>query len=101
MDQILKLTPVPTAILSSSFTIVQVSDSYLKLTGLASENCIGHSIEGALHARLADSEIWFVRQAINTATTTKIVYIAEDVQVKDCQYLKIRVIPIFDNESLL
>jgi len=101
MDQIWELTPVPTAVLSSSFTIVQVSESYLRLTGLASEDCIGHSVEDTLHARSADTVIAFVQQAINTAKTTRNAYTTKEVQVGNCQSCEIRVTPIFKQESLL
>ncbi|KAK2753117.1 hypothetical protein FQN55_005077 [Onygenales sp. PD_40] len=102
MDRIIALSPVPSIITDDSFKIVEVSTSYLSFSKLSREDCIGVSVYDLAPSNIPAPDIETLRHTIDKAIALKSVCTIDGVEVTpNLYYCNLRVIPIFENGSLV
>jgi len=100
------LTPIPTVLLDPSLRILQASASFLSLHNLATEECSGVGIYELIEIIGLIPEAVSIRYAIDNARATKQIFAMEAIEFVDRRTTapkcwSHRVIPIFDEETLL
>ncbi|KFY41547.1 hypothetical protein V494_02931 [Pseudogymnoascus sp. VKM F-4513 (FW-928)] len=101
LARILALTPVPSIVLNAKLDIVEVSESYLSLTGTKREECTGFNICESISNRNPGADCVSIQHAIEKAIGSRGVYAIDDIYIAPSKYWRLRLVPILDGEELL
>ena len=93
------LTPVPTIWLDASFSVLIVSDSYLKLAQSNLEDCVGQNIYSLVTGKGLFPDACSLKHTIDKAITCRNVSITE--KQEGHIHWDLRAVPIFENDALI
>ncbi|PMD24716.1 sensor histidine kinase/response regulator Fos-1/TcsA [Hyaloscypha hepaticicola] len=97
------LTPIASALLDSSFHILQVSARYLTFNNLTSDECIGRNVFDLVKSKALVPGLVSLQLAIDRAIETKNVSVTSTSEYRDGRpfYASLRAVPIFEHDVLL
>lgn len=94
-------SPIPSVLLDSTFRIIQVSASYLALNGLTVDECIGRNLYDLVRSKSLIPGPAALQEVLDAAIATKNVYGTSERQATRRIYANLRVVPIFEQDTLL
>ena len=101
MERIFALTPVPTIVLDGSLHIIQVSASYWTRSKICAIEYRNLHIYDFVQTKATGLTVLSLRQAIDTAITSRQASAIDSIQEYDTTWWHFRVVPIFEGDKLL
>ena len=99
MDRIFSLTSIPTIVLDSSSTILQVSRGFCDVTDFSPDDCIEFKLTDIVD-RIPFLHVSSIQQDIHHATITRRHCHSKPIAVKE-KFWKIHIVPIFEKSGEL
>jgi osomolarity two-component system sensor histidine kinase TcsA len=97
----LEASPIPSVLLDATFRIIQVSASYLAFNGLIADECIGRDLYDLVRSKSLIPGPAALQDVLDAAVATKNVHRASERQATGRIYANLRVVPIFEQDTLL
>ncbi|CAK42315.1 hypothetical protein CBS63078_866 [Aspergillus niger] len=94
-------TPIPTIVLDSSMTIVEVSDSHLALSGKTRQSMLHATVRDLDPTAVPAPNIAILCGALRAACSTKEIQVVERIVSSDKSLYNLRVTPIYNDFTLL